>query len=50
MMSFRGQATWARMTSPGGKLTVLAYLPTKKVNKTEELAQGILKGEVSLYC
>jgi len=36
-MSFRGQASWAKMTSPGGKLTALAYHPTKKVNKAEEL-------------
>jgi hypothetical protein len=37
MMSFRGQASWAKMTSLGGKLTALACHPTKKVNKAEEL-------------
>ncbi len=31
--SLRGQACWAEMTSPGGKLTMLACHPTKKVNK-----------------
>jgi hypothetical protein len=37
MMSFRGQASWAKMTSPGGKLTALACHPTKRVHKAEEL-------------
>jgi hypothetical protein len=37
MMSFRGQASWAKMMSPGGKLTALACHPTKRVNKVEEL-------------
>ncbi len=40
MMSFRGQAGWAKMTSAGGKLTALACHPTKKVNKAEELTLG----------
>jgi hypothetical protein len=35
MMSLRGQASWAKMTSPWGKLTALACHPTKYVNKTE---------------
>jgi len=35
-MSFRGQAKWAKMTSPGVKLTALACHPTAKVNKAEE--------------
>jgi hypothetical protein len=35
MMSSRGQASWAKMTSPGGKLTALACHPTKNVNKAE---------------
>ncbi len=35
MTSFRGQASWAKMTSPGGKLTAPACHPTKKVNKAE---------------
>jgi hypothetical protein len=30
-----GQASWAKMMSPGGKLTALAFHPTKKVNKAE---------------
>jgi hypothetical protein len=30
-----GQASWAKMTPIGGKLTALAYHPTKKVNKVE---------------
>jgi hypothetical protein len=29
----RGQASWAKMTSPEGKLTAMACHPTKKVNK-----------------
>ena len=37
MTSFRGQASWAKMMSPGGKLTALAYHPNRKVNKAEEL-------------
>jgi hypothetical protein len=35
-MSFRGQASWAKMTSRGGKLAALACHPTKKVNKAEK--------------
>ncbi len=37
MMSFGGQASWAKMMSPWGKVTSLACHPTKKVNKAEEL-------------
>jgi hypothetical protein len=37
MISFRGQASWAKMTSPGIKLAAQACHPTKKVNKAEEL-------------
>jgi hypothetical protein len=37
MISFRGQASWAKMTSPGGKLTALACQLTKNVNKAEEI-------------
>jgi len=37
MTSFRGQASWAKMTSHGGKLTALACHLTEKVNKAEEL-------------
>jgi hypothetical protein len=37
MMSLRGKASWAKMTSPGGKLTAPACHPTKKVNEAEYL-------------
>jgi hypothetical protein len=37
MMSFRGKATQAKMTSLRGKLTALACHPNQKVNKAEEL-------------
>jgi hypothetical protein len=36
-MSFGGQASWAKMALPGGKLIALAYYLTKKVNKAEQL-------------
>jgi hypothetical protein len=36
MASFRGQASWAKMTSSMGKLIQLAYHPDKKVNKDED--------------
>jgi hypothetical protein len=37
MTSFRGLASWAKMTSLGGKLTAPACHPTKKVKKAVEL-------------
>ncbi len=37
MTSFRGQASWAKITSPVGKLRALACHPTKKVIKADEL-------------
>jgi hypothetical protein len=37
MMSFRGQANWAEMTSLIGKLTAQECHPTKIVNKSEDL-------------
>jgi hypothetical protein len=37
MTSFRGQASWAKMTSTWGKQTALACTQLKKVNKAEEL-------------
>jgi len=37
MISFRGQAIWAKKTSAGGNLTGLPCHPTKKVNKPEGL-------------
>jgi hypothetical protein len=49
VMSFGGQTSWAKMTSPRGKLTAAACHLTKKVNISDELTLGILKGEVSLY-
>jgi len=37
-MSLRGQACWAKMTPPRGKLTTLAFHPpTQKVNKADDL-------------
>jgi hypothetical protein len=39
MTLFRGQARWAKMTSPVAMVTALACHPTKKVNKAEELTQ-----------
>jgi hypothetical protein len=36
MTSLRGQASWAKMTSLRGKLTALAWHPTKFVNKSEQ--------------
>jgi hypothetical protein len=35
MTSLRGQASWAKMTPLGGKLTGMACHPTKYVNKAE---------------
>jgi hypothetical protein len=35
MTTFRGKASWAKNTSPGGKLKVLARHLTKKVNKAD---------------
>jgi hypothetical protein len=37
MMSFRGQAGWAKMMSLVGNLTALMCHPTQRVNKAEEL-------------
>jgi hypothetical protein len=37
MTPLKGQASWANMMSPGGKLKALKCHPTKKVNKAEEL-------------
>jgi hypothetical protein len=37
MMSFKGQASQAKMTSLGGELTALPHHQTKKVNKAEQL-------------
>ncbi len=37
MTSFRGQTCWAKMTSPGVKLTALACHPNKNVTKAGKL-------------
>jgi len=37
----QGQARWAKMISPEGKLTAQVFHPTKKVNKAEELTIDI---------
>jgi hypothetical protein len=34
-MSLRGQPSWVKMTSLMGRLTALAFHPTKYVNKAE---------------
>ncbi len=34
-MSFKGQASWAKMTSPRGKLAVLAFPPDQTVNQAK---------------
>jgi hypothetical protein len=36
MLSFSEQASWAKMTSPEGKLMARVCHPTNKVNKAEE--------------
>jgi hypothetical protein len=46
MMSFRGQARLAKMTSPWGKVTALACHPTKKVDKAEELSHLFINIEL----
>ncbi len=43
----KGQASWVKMTSPGGKLTTLAYHPALKVNKAEELTYLLTNTEVN---
>jgi hypothetical protein len=37
MAQFSEQASWVKITSPGGKLKVLIYHSTKKLNIAEEL-------------
>jgi hypothetical protein len=37
MMSFRGAGSWAKLSSPGGKLTALACHLIIKLNKAEKL-------------
>jgi hypothetical protein len=37
VMSFSGQESWAKMTSPVGKLQHWLANPIKKVNKAEDL-------------
>jgi len=43
MMSFRGQVSSAKMTSPGGKLKALTCHPTKRVTKTDVLTYFLYK-------
>jgi hypothetical protein len=45
---FRGQASWAKMTSHGDKLTELLCHPTKRVNKAEELTNIAYKDILKL--
>ncbi len=45
-MPFKGQACWAKMMSPGDKLTALAYHPIKKENSAEELTNLSINLEV----
>jgi hypothetical protein len=48
MMSFRNQASSAKMTPFGGKLTALVCHQTKKVNNAEELTYLSLQALVYL--
>jgi len=48
-MAVRQQASWAKMMSPGGKLTALVCHLIKKVNKTEELTLYLYKHCLSVY-
>jgi hypothetical protein len=41
MTSFMGHISWAKMTVPRDKLTVLACHLTKKLNKAEEVTIDI---------
>ncbi len=49
MTSFRWQAIWAKIISPGAKLTALACHLTKKVDKAEELAKSLSPNIVSTW-
>jgi hypothetical protein len=49
-MSFKGHASWAKMTSPGGKLTALACHLTKKVSKAEEQTYLFTNIGVTVEC
>jgi hypothetical protein len=37
MTLFKGQSSWAKIKSPGGKLTALGCHPSKIISKAEEL-------------
>jgi len=52
MTSFRGPASWAKMTSPEGKLAALACHPNKKVNKSWELTfiSTIIDPYIKTFC
>jgi hypothetical protein len=43
-----GLASWAKMTSPGSKLTALACHRTKRVNKAEEQTYVIILSVIML--
>ncbi len=43
-----GLASWAKMTSPGGKLTALTCHLTKRVNKAEEQTYIIILSVIML--
>jgi len=46
MPSNRGEASWAKMTTPWGKLAEPLCHPTKKVNKPEELTYLYVFGPI----
>jgi hypothetical protein len=48
MTSFRGQASWAKMMSPGGKLTALACHPTTKSKHSRVIDLSLNKHWVML--
>ncbi len=43
MTSFRGQASWAKMTSPGGKANVTGVPPNQSDQKIEKNSPNIWK-------
>jgi hypothetical protein len=49
MMSFRGQANWAKMTSPWGLAISTGKPPNQKVNKVEELTHLSMNIAVDIY-
>jgi hypothetical protein len=43
MMTFKGPASYAKMASPGGKLTALAFHPTKKSKQSRVINLSLNK-------